>query len=551
MAQQSRNTLYNWFKKYLKPTQNQFRDWIDSFWHKDDSIPIESVEGLEEILNDLPTNIVQITGGSESDVMSQKAVTERMFQINGSQAMQGDIDMNGNRIKQVLPAVQLDEVPTLGQVLAGYDGRQPKEEVKAASVSDDVVHYGEQTIDVVDLEDGDRFLDKDNADKTKRIIWIVRVADWEAAPDSDTGLKLQGAEVAVAVSLGSNSNSSWFQYVKPVDYGTTELYWRQQNASTPDATDDTKGKMKKYSSLGSNTDGAPTQKVVTDALADKQDADAELTAIAGVVSAADKVPYFTGLGTAAVAAFTSFGRTLMALVNPGAIKFLKVNADNTISFRSAAELLTDLSAETTANKGVANGYASLGVDGKVPASQISDTHFKGKYTTLGNLQAAVPVGIDGDYAIVDTGSGSNAKEYIWDADEGWIQSSGTSVASGVTFTPAGNIAATNVQAALQELDTEKQAALGYTAENAANKDTDSTFAANSDVKYPSQKAVKTALALKADLASPVFSGNPTVPTQAVGDNSLKIANTAYVKNEFESLNAYALNKISLQLFYTY
>ena len=38
--------------------------------------------------------------------------------------------------------------------------------------------------------------------------------------------------------------------------------------------------------------------------------------------------------------------------------------------------------------------------------------------------------------------------------------------------------------------------LGYTAENVANKDTDSTFAANSDTRYPSQKAVKTALDLK-------------------------------------------------------
>jgi hypothetical protein len=38
--------------------------------------------------------------------------------------------------------------------------------------------------------------------------------------------------------------------------------------------------------------------------------------------------------------------------------------------------------------------------------------------------------------------------------------------------------------------------LGYVAENSANKDTDSTMAANSDVKYPSQKAVKTALATK-------------------------------------------------------
>ena len=45
-----KNTLKSWFKTGLKPTQEQFWAWQESYWHKSESIPVEMVQGLGDIL---------------------------------------------------------------------------------------------------------------------------------------------------------------------------------------------------------------------------------------------------------------------------------------------------------------------------------------------------------------------------------------------------------------------------------------------------------------------------------------------------------------------
>ena len=67
--------------------------------------------------------------------------------------------------------------------------------------------------------------------------------------------------------------------------------------------------------LGDDANFAAT---VTNSLATKQPLDTDLTAIAGLVSAADKVPYATGVGTWALATLTAAGRALIDDVDAAA-----------------------------------------------------------------------------------------------------------------------------------------------------------------------------------------------------------------------------------------
>ena len=95
--------------------------------------------------------------------------------------------------------------------------------------------------------------------------------------------------------------------------------------------------------LGDDANYAAT---VTTSLAGKQPLDTDLTAIAALVSAADKVPYATGVGTWALATLTAAGRALIDDADAAAQRA-------TLSVYSQAELGnfdTDLAALYTTAK---------------------------------------------------------------------------------------------------------------------------------------------------------------------------------------------------------
>ena len=53
MAQKTKAVLKAFFETGDKPTQQQFSDWLDSYVHKDDSISVDKVAGLGDMLTEL------------------------------------------------------------------------------------------------------------------------------------------------------------------------------------------------------------------------------------------------------------------------------------------------------------------------------------------------------------------------------------------------------------------------------------------------------------------------------------------------------------------
>ena len=103
---------------------------------------------------------------------------------------------------------------------------------------------------------------------------------------------------------------------------------------------------------GNSATVVPTQNAVQTALNGKQNADTELTALAGLTSAADQAPYFTGAGTASTMTVTTFGRSLIddadAATARGTLGLGTAATSAATAFQAADTELTALASTTSA-----------------------------------------------------------------------------------------------------------------------------------------------------------------------------------------------------------
>lgn len=203
----------------------------------------------------------------------------------------------------------------------------------------------------------------------------------------------------------------------------------------------------------------------------------QLTTITSVDNAADLFPIVDTSAAETKKITPTALKTALALNNVDNTS----DADKPISSATQTALdgkqaTLNYTPENTANKGANNGYASLGSDGKVPAGQLPS--YVDDIVEVANYAVLPATGETGKiYLTLDTNF-----SYRWSGSVYVKIAEPNAVWGGITGTLANQ---TDLQNALNN----KQASLGYTPENAANKSTSVETDKLSDIKYPSVKSL--------------------------------------------------------------
>ena len=275
--------------------------------------------------------------------------------LNDIAAPTADFDFNGKKLTGLADPVSPADAATKNYVDMTVQGLDPKASVKAATVANIASLSGTMTIDGVALSVGDRVLVKDQNTATQNGIFIVQAGTWVRAEDANSWDELVSAYVfaeqgTVNAEMGFictvdqggvlGSTAIVFQQFSgagqvlagagmtktgnTLDVGTANSGRIVVNADNIDlamsgviAGTYTKVQVDAY---GRAVGGSNPTTLAGYGITDAQALDATLTALAGLVTAADKLIYATGADSFALTDFPAYGRSLAASASAAAAR---------------------------------------------------------------------------------------------------------------------------------------------------------------------------------------------------------------------------------------
>jgi len=244
--------------------------------------------------SDIPT----LTSSKISDFDTQVR-TNRLDQMA---APTGSVSMNSQKITGLAtPSSDTDAVNKI-YVDNAIQGIDPKQSTKAATTTS-ITLSGAQTIDGVSLVAGDRVLVKNQSTSSQNGIYVVASGAWTRSLDTNEWNELVSAFTFVEQGT-VNANSGWLSTVTAGGtLGSTAITWVQFSGAGQIDAGDGLTKSGNTLNVGAGTGisvGSDSVSVTT-----------PLAAIANLTPAADRLIYYNGTTTAALATLTSFARTLL------------------------------------------------------------------------------------------------------------------------------------------------------------------------------------------------------------------------------------------------
>lgn len=225
----NKTTLKNWFLTGLKPTQAQFWEWMDSYWHKDEQIPQASILNLIAVLN-AKAELSQLNGhfsdpNAHNELFDLKQDKSERGQANGYAPL--------NEFAQIL-AIYLDIVDDLvtggsESLLSAEQGKVLQEQINSINLllgSDDLnLDTVQEIVDAIktietslgdilvnDLVTGGttKALTAEMGVELKSLIDLVQTnLDNEVIVRTEEDAKKRDIENQVEVAVSMDADSSW------------------------------------------------------------------------------------------------------------------------------------------------------------------------------------------------------------------------------------------------------------------------------------------------------------------------------------------------------